>query len=59
VRFNEFAKIAARNLEGNVTDDALGYARSKEIYDHLIPERLYRRRQGDFEVPAGTQSDSR
>jgi len=35
VRFNEFAKIAARNLEGNVTDDALGYARSKEIYDHL------------------------
>jgi type III restriction enzyme len=35
VRFNEFAKIAARNLEGNVTDDALGYAKSKEIYDHL------------------------
>jgi type III restriction enzyme len=35
VRFNEFAKIAARNLEGKVTDDALGYAKSKEIYDHL------------------------
>ncbi len=35
VRLNEFAKIAARNVEGNVTDDALGYAKSKEIYDHL------------------------
>jgi len=35
VRFNEFAKIAARNLQGNVTDSALGYAKSKEIYDHL------------------------
>jgi len=35
VRFNEFAKIAARDLEGNMTDDALGYAKSKEIYDHL------------------------
>jgi type III restriction enzyme len=35
VRFNEFAKIAARNPQGNVTDSALGYAKSKEIYDHL------------------------
>jgi type III restriction enzyme len=35
VRFNEFAKIAARNLQGNVTDSALGYSKSKEIYDLL------------------------
>lgn len=35
VRFNEFAKIAARDASGNVTDAALGYAKSKEIYDQL------------------------
>lgn len=35
VRVNEFAKIAARDAEGNVTDDALGYAKSNEIFDHL------------------------
>ncbi len=35
VRFNEFAKIAVSDVEGNVTDDALGYSKSKEIYDHL------------------------
>jgi len=38
VRVNEFAKIAARDAEGNVTDDALGYARSKEIYDFLTEQ---------------------
>lgn len=35
VRFNEFAKIAARDASGNVTDASLGFAKSKEIYDHL------------------------
>jgi type III restriction enzyme len=35
VRVNEFAKIAALDTEGNVTDYALGYAKSKEIFDHL------------------------
>jgi type III restriction enzyme len=35
VRVNEFAKITARDASGNVTDDALGYAKSKEIYDYL------------------------
>lgn len=35
VRFNEFAKIAARDASGDVTDASLGYAKSKEIYDQL------------------------
>jgi type III restriction enzyme len=35
VRLSEFAKIAARDADGNVTDEALGYAKSKEIFDHL------------------------
>lgn len=35
VRFSEFAKIAARDASGNSTDAALGYAKSKEIYDQL------------------------
>lgn len=35
VRVNEFAKIAGRDAEGNVTDEALSYAKSKEIFDHL------------------------
>jgi len=35
VRVNEFAKIAARDANGNMTEATLGYAKSKEIYDHL------------------------
>jgi type III restriction enzyme len=35
VRVNEFAKIAARDSEGKVTDEPLGYAKSKEVYDNL------------------------
>jgi type III restriction enzyme len=35
VRVNEFAKIAARDTQGNITDNSLGYAKSKEIFDFL------------------------
>ena len=35
VRVNEFAKIAARDEDGVVTDDQLGFAKSEEIYKHL------------------------
>jgi type III restriction enzyme len=35
VRVNEFAKIAARDSEGKVTDESLGYAKSKEIFENL------------------------
>ena len=35
VRVNEFAKIAARDKNGVVTDDQIGFAKSEEIYKHL------------------------
>lgn len=35
VRVNEFAKIAARDMAGTVTDNQLGFAKSEEIYRHL------------------------
>jgi type III restriction enzyme len=35
VRVNEFAKIAARGADGKVNDESLGFAKSKEIFDHL------------------------
>lgn len=35
VRINEFAKIAARDASGAVTDLQLGYAKSEELYQHL------------------------
>lgn len=35
VRINEFAKIAARDEDGAVTDDQLGFSKSEEIYNHL------------------------
>lgn len=35
VRVNEFAKFAALDAEGNTTEDNLGFAKSKEIYEHL------------------------
>ena len=35
VRVNEFAKIAARDANGQVTDNQLGFAKSEEIYRHL------------------------
>jgi len=35
VRVNEFAKIAARDASGAVTDNQLGFAKSEEIFRHL------------------------
>ena len=35
VRVNEFAKIAARDETGTVTDNQLGFAKSEEIHRHL------------------------
>lgn len=36
VRPNEFAKISARDQAGAVTDDQLGFAKSEEIFKHLV-----------------------